>query len=85
MNNRSQLHDSLSDSHQYGTEIHFNESFKSRLDQNTHLYLIADFAKCEKGEQIQTFGYSYLGNGWGKFLQIFCVDFPNWQELLVQI
>ena len=37
----------------YGTEIHFNESFKSRLDQNTHLFLMADFSKCEKGEKYE--------------------------------
>ena len=32
-----------------GTEIHFNEPFKCakfQLDQSTHLYFMANFAKC---------------------------------------
>ena len=77
-----------------GTEICFNTSLKCtkfQLDWSTHLYFMADFAKCVKRSRRnpppppQNFGHLYLGNGWGDFLHISYVDSSTVRELLYQV
>ena len=55
--------------------------------QSMHLHFIAIFASVRKDEEKknETFGCSYLGNGWSDFLQIWNVDSPSWWATLQQI
>ena len=77
----------------FSAEIRFNESFKCtkfKLDRSTHLYFMADFAKCVKRRCMQTKKNPKLWQlvSWkwlGRFSSCFICNSPTTWALLYQM